>query len=421
MPRELVVVGPAGTGKTYPILAVIHDLCKRYSLRVLLLRATRASLTESVLVTYEDEILARDGWRWLCDGAGRAHRLAYDYPSGSTVVPAGLDRTPSRVLSTSWDIVHINECIEVKQDVWEYLATRLNRPGRQRTGWLIGDTNPGSPEHWLKRRCDAGTATLWETSHEANPVMHDGRDWTPAGLSYLDTLNRLTGVRRKRLLDGQWVAGEGVWFDTFDPDVHVGEAAGYDPQLRAYLAIDTGVHTGAVWFQVRESGHDRMVSVFGDYYSYDFGATANARAIMGRSRELCGGRLDRVVADPAGRARTGNGPTVLGEYELAGFRRIDSWPLRTVNDSLELLATFVGGEGDNPPGLMVHPRCKDLINAFGGYMRAQQAGQWIDRPVDPQHPWEDTIDALRGGLCAIMPEGRRPQPAFTRYKAGRIF
>src|SRR3954454_3285672 len=60
LPKELVICGPAGTGKTYPIVSVIHDLCKRYPLRVLVLRATRVSLTESVLVTYESEILARD-------------------------------------------------------------------------------------------------------------------------------------------------------------------------------------------------------------------------------------------------------------------------------------------------------------------------------------------------------------------------
>ncbi len=41
--------------------------------------------------------------------------------------------------------------------------------------------NPGHPDHWLKKRADAGVTVLWDTSHEANPAMHDGRDWTEAG------------------------------------------------------------------------------------------------------------------------------------------------------------------------------------------------------------------------------------------------
>lgn len=371
-------------------------------------------------MTFEDEIL-KGKWRTLTDGAGRAHRLSYDYPSGATIVPAGLDRNPSRVLSTTWDIVHVNECIEVKEEVWETLGTRTDRPGRQSLGWLLGDTNPGSPDHWLKKRCDSGLCELWETTHEANPRMFDGQNWTPAGLLYLERLSRLTGIRRKRLLEGQWVQGEGVWFDTFDPGVHISEQAEFNPDLRVYMAIDTGVHTGAVWFQVIETGNDRQVSVIGDYYDYDSGAHTNASNLVFKTQQLTGGRLDRIMADPAGSARTGIGPTVLGEYVLAGLKGIEHWPIRPVNDSLELLSAFVGGEGDNPPGLLVHPRCKDLINAFGGYMRAKHNGQWVDRPVDPQHPYEELIDALRGGLCAVFPEGRRPQPVFIRRKVGAIF
>jgi hypothetical protein len=419
LPKELVICGPAGTGKTYPILAVIHDLCKRYPLRVLALRATRVSLTESVLVTYEDKILAADGWRHLADGAGRAHRLSYDYPSGATIVPAGLDRNPTRVLSTEWDMVYVNECIEVKQDVWETLATRTNRPGSMGLGWLMGDTNPGSPDHWLKKRCDASHSTLWATTHEANPAMHDGRGWTPAGLSYLDTLNRLTGVRRKRLLEGLWVQGEGVWFDTFDPAVHVTEDADWDHHLPVRIAIDSGVFTGAVLFQIRE--HPTVqVNVFADYLTEGLSAEQNALAILKLAKERCRGRIDKAWTDPAGGARNPVGPTVMGEYERSGLR-LDRWPLYGVADGLALIEAFLGGTENSPPaGLFIHPRCTNLINAFGSYKRAKRAEQWMDYPEDPQHPYEDTMDALRGGLVATFPDGRRPGPK-TWVNASRVF
>jgi hypothetical protein len=47
--------------------------------------------------------------------------------------------------------------------------------------------------------------------HEDNPRLynHSALSWTPEGLQYLAKLQRLSGVRRKRLYEGQWVAAEG--------------------------------------------------------------------------------------------------------------------------------------------------------------------------------------------------------------------
>ncbi len=435
MPPELVICGPAGTGKTYPVWAVIHDLCKSYPLRVLALRATRASLTESVLVTYEEEVLARDGWSHIADGAGRAHRTSYVYPhSGATIVPAGLDRNPSRILSTAWDVISINETIEVKEEIWETLGSRIGRPRPPRYGvrgdlmptfgWLWGDTNPGAPDHWLKKRCERGTATLWNTTHKANPAMWDGKGWTLAGLSYLDTLNRLTGIRRKRLLEGLWVQGEGVWFDTFDPSVHVTEKAEYDAKYKTVLAIDTGLRTGAVWFQLREAWDgSTQVYVFADYFAD--GAERDIKA-YGKALEILsttgGRRIDRIVHDPAGTHREDAGPSSIGEFLRAGIQRLEPWPLFSVRNGLDLVESFVGGTTETPPAaLFVHPRCTNLVNAFAGYQRKRMNGVWMDEPQDPQHPYEDLMDALRGGLVACFPDGRRPQPKMSRVQARSVF
>lgn len=223
MPKELLICGPAGTGKTYPLATIFHILCSDYpGLRVLFLRATRVSLTQSVLVTFEQEVLPADGCEYLAHGAGRANRQSYRYRNGSEIALAGLDRNPTRVLSTPWDVVWVNEATEVSQEVWETLSSRLDRPGRDpRFGWLVGDTNPSAPTHHLKQRGDAGQLELWTTTHEANPLMHDGRDWTATGRRTLDRLDRLTGLRYQRLRLGRWVGAEGVVYDEWDPAVHV--------------------------------------------------------------------------------------------------------------------------------------------------------------------------------------------------------
>jgi hypothetical protein len=414
---EVLLVGAAGTGKTWGILFLLHLLSlRRPGLRVLVCRKTRASLTESVLVTYEQEILPLTGHTWLAEGIKRRVRQSYTYPNGTEWIVGGLDK-PSKILSTSYDLAFVNEAIDLAEEDWETLQSRIGRPERQHPlNCLIGDTNPGDPAHWLKKRCDEGRCPEWRSRHRDNPELHDGRDWTEKGRAYLGRLGRLTGTRRKRLFEGLWAAGEGQWFNTFS-DQHVSARAEYDPALPVRLAVDSGVHTGAVWFQVRES-YEPVVTVFGDFYAFDQSAYSVAKDIIARSRELCGGRIDRGLTDPAGSARTAVGPSVLGEYERAGLR-LNPWPRAGVADSLALLDSFISVE---PPGLLVHPRCTHLLTAFANYQRLKRGSQFLDIPVDPQHPHEDLIDPLRGGLQDRFPDGRRPAPAFrvVQARGGRL-
>jgi DNA polymerase III delta prime subunit len=419
MPRELLICGPAGTGKTYPILAVFHTLLMdNPGLRMLILRMTRVSLSESALVTFEQEILPADGCIALADGPQRSNRRSYRYPNGSELVVGGLDRNPTRILSTAWDIVFINEGIEMAQDSWETLASRMDRPGRDRRfGYLIADTNPAHPSHWLKTRCDSGASTIWNTTHEANPLLYDGRDWTPAGLRYLARLDKLTGPRRKRLRDGLWAQGDGLWFETFDPEIHVDAVrADFHRGLKTYIGLDSGVWTGAVWLQVREQP-TVQVTVFDCYLTENVTAEKNARAIRAHTLEKEYGPIARVFTDPAGGAKNPVGPTVFAEYERAGLVPLDRWPLRAVADSLELVNSYLGGDG-NPPALFIHPRCIKLIDAMVSYHRAKRAGQIMDWPEDPQHPAEEMIDSLRGVMCALFPDGRKPPPSLRGIHAG---
>ena len=62
--------------------------------------------------------------------------------------------------------------------------------------------------------------------------------------------------------------------------------------------------------------------------------------------------------------------------------------------------------------LIIHPRCAKLKAALQNYTRERTgSGDWLDEPADPQHPHEDLMDALRGGVRDRFPEGRVEQPA----------
>ncbi len=216
---------------------------------------------------------------------------------------------------------------------------------------------------------------------------------------------------------------EAAWFPDFRPETHVGDRAEYRAGTDVHLAVDTGVFTGAVFFQVVEvAGSEGKkvdeVHVFADYLAENRTAEANARAIKGLAGTHCEGKATKATTDPAGHSRTGHGVTVLAEYFRGGLP-LEAWPIGRVDDGLALLDSFVS-PADGVPRLLIHPRCQDTIRAFQGYRRAKRAGQWLDRPADPQHPHEDLIDALRGGLKAHYPRGRIAPSNMKRVQASKV-
>lgn len=226
--RELCLVGPAGTSKTVGNLQKVHTLCLQYpGLRALFLRKYRADLTESVLQTFEEDVLPAGSP--LLKGPKRENRFKYTYPNGSVIVCGGMDLA-TRLFSAKYDLIYPNELIEFDEGDYETLLRCLRSfkgPYRQ----IISDTNPGPPTHWIKLRADQGKLKLLPTTHKDNPFYWSQllNDWTEAGREYvLETLNNLSGVRRLRLLLGLWAAAEGVIYEDWNPEVHHIEPARVD-------------------------------------------------------------------------------------------------------------------------------------------------------------------------------------------------
>ena len=165
-------------------------------------------------------------------------------------------------------------------------------------------------------------------------------------------------------------ARDGLWFKGLDEGRTFTEAADYDPASPTVLAVDSGVFTGAVAFQVRRP-HDKTihVSVFYDYLSEGLTARTNAQAIVRGLAGRNGSRL-KVVTDPAGGARNAVGPTVLAEYRTEGLKA-EGWPGGSVADGLATVEALLT-PADGPPRLKIHPRCKHLLAALKNYRRAKR-------------------------------------------------
>jgi hypothetical protein len=61
------------------------------------------------------------------------------------------------------------------------------------------------------------------------------------------------------------------------------------------------------------------------------------------------------------------------------------------------------------------------FSAFQTYRRAGRGGEFLDTPLDPQHPAEDLLDALRGGIRDALPDGRKPAPNLRTVSARQFF
>lgn len=212
---EVCMHGPAGTGKSRGWLEKLHLCASKYpGMRGLMVRKTRESLTQSAMVTFEKFVVPENGTVRF-----RTAEQEYRYVNGSVIVLGGMDKA-SKVLSSEYDLIYVQEATELTLDDWETLITR-NRYGVMPYNQILADCNPASPMHWIYLRMMSNATTSFKTEHTDNPVYWRNGEWTEQGKAYLSKLDALTGVRYKRLRLGLWVSAEGIIYEEWRPEIHL--------------------------------------------------------------------------------------------------------------------------------------------------------------------------------------------------------
>jgi phage terminase large subunit len=148
---EVLLSGPAGTGKSRACLEKIHAMCLLTpNLRALAVRKTGKSLASTGLVTFREHVapesIAAGHVKWF--GGSQQEPAAYRYANGSRLVVGGMD-DPTKIMSSEYDVAYVQEATELTAADWEAITTRL-RNGRISFQQLIADCNPSVPTHWLK-------------------------------------------------------------------------------------------------------------------------------------------------------------------------------------------------------------------------------------------------------------------------------
>jgi Phage terminase large subunit len=299
---EILLSGPAGTGKSRAALEKLHLLMLlNPGARGLIVRKTLVSLSSTALVTWREHVVAEAlaSGELVYYGGSAEEPAQYRYANGSKVMVAGMDRS-TRVMSSEYDCVYVQEAIELTEADWEALSTRL-RNGRISFQQLIADTNPSLPTHWLKARCERGSTAMLESRHEDNPVLVDeDGEQTEAGVAYIGRLDKLTGPRRLRLRFGLWVAAEGVIYEMFDPAVHVIDRFEIPASWTRWWAVDFG-YTNPLVLQRWAEDPDGRLFLYAEIYRTQRLVEDHARVVLDQVAPL-DDASNRVWLEPRPRA-----------------------------------------------------------------------------------------------------------------------
>ena len=354
--REILLDGPAGTGKSRAVLEKAFLVALKYpESRILLVRKSRASMTESVLVTLERDVIPRG---WPCkSGVRRQFRSAYAMPNGSTLVIGGLDN-PDRLMSTEYDMICLFEATEATEDDWEKMLTRL-RNNKVPYQQAIADCNPSYPKHWLKVRADANKMTRILSRHEDNPTV------TP---EYLENLANLSGHRRDRLYKGNWAAAEGMIYDRWDEAVFVGTRSP-DEIKRWIIAIDEGYTNPCSMHVYGLDGDGRMYAA----EEWVKEGQLESQVVEQAKKYAEQYNIETVIVDPSAKK-------LIAAIREAGL--VVRGANNDVFGGIQTCQEALTVAGDGLPRLLVHPKCTNWIDEIGSYQwQENRSGEKQDKPV----------------------------------------
>lgn len=264
-----------------------------------------------------------------------------------------------------------NEATELDEVTWQALKSRL-RNNKLAYQQLIGDCNPAGPRHWLNVRCNKGLTRRITTTHKDNPAYWDHRlnQWTALGASYVGkTLESLTGVQRKRLLEGVWAAAEGIVYPEFVPEmIRTQDVDGWTTSL----AVDVGSNNPTAILTIHEAGDER-VHVSREVYRRNLTATQILDAIKDEADRS---KPYRILIDPSAKG-------YIDDLRLAGYPAVQA--------SNDVLIGIQRVKAQLQRGFSIDPSCVNTIDEFGLYAYPDNPKIETDKPTKEHDHAMDTL------------------------------
>lgn len=365
---EVILAGPADSGKTISLLAKLHLCAGKYpGAQISIVRKVKRDLIGAALLTWKRDIL--DVCAPFVTHYGGESPQWYDYPNGSRIWVGGLD-DPGKTLSSERDLVYVNQAEELTVGDWEYLTrVTTGRGARMPYTQLIGDCNPAGPTHFILQRRDASKLTFFESFHKDNPSIYDPEtgEIRPGSVGRIARLDNLTGVRYKRLRKGLWAAPEGAIYDIYDDVRHKVKSFPIPRLWPRVVGIDpVGAYIAALW--VAFDPKDRVLHAYREYVE-PFGVTTpqHVKNILNIVKQNGETILAFVGGGPSERQPR-------ADWEGYGLPILEP-PFWDVWVGIDRVYNLLS-EGR----LKIHDCCVNLIGEIGDYRRVQnkRTGEFTD-------------------------------------------
>ncbi len=362
--HEVIIAGPADSAKTFAGCLKAHAICERNpGAQGAFVRKAFNSLAGTVVKTFQRITRGR-----IIQAFGGETPTKFIYPNGSAIWLGGMDN-PDRVLSSERDFIFVPQAEELAESEWEVLGTRCTGRGAiVEHPQLFGDCNPAGSKHWIRSR---KSLRLLNATHKDNPELYnDAGEITPEGQRRIRLLElSLTGVRRKRLLEGVWATAEGTVYEMFDAAVHM-QVRSLSLFKRWFLAIDEGYTNPAVILLVGEDSDKRLHIAREFYRRQQLQVDVVAQAKQWFNEFRC----DSAAVDESAAG-------LIADLQAAGVRAI-----QRIQNQLSV-------QGDGKPRLTVDPSCDNVQNEFESYVwKSSPSGIVKDAPEKEN---DHAMDAIR--------------------------
>lgn len=248
---------------------------------------------------------------------------------------------------------------------------RLSVPGAK----AFGSTNPGAPNHWLRRDFLLRSADLdlavWHFGLEDNTFLD------PAYVAAVKA--EFTGLWYRRFILGEWVQAEGAIFDMFDHQRHVVNEV---PEVSRHLCtgVDYGTSNPFAALTLVET-IDRRLCLTREYRHdprHSLRKLTDADFSLRLAEFLFDVPPHMVAVDPSA-------ASFKEQLRSDKMRRVQDAD-NSVVDSIRLASSLLATDR-----LTIHESCEGLINEIPGYSwddKAAEKGE--DKPIKTE---DHSIDA----------------------------
>lgn len=386
---EEIHVGPYGTGKTRAIMEGFGNWCLTHPPGKLgfLLAGKTAALAKSNMGDMLTDLF-KDDFKFTSGKADGKTKDALLF--GHRIYFGGFSDKDSieRILGKSYKAIIIDEVTSIKEEHYIQIKGRLRGEAPH---WIIGSTNPGSPNHWLykylgldiddelEQKAYRKEKNIHLIQWNISDARYDGAD------EYYNNLKRqypLGSVYYERGILGHWrSAGDLVYGDTFKPNECIYSANELNNATYKYykVGIDFGMENPTVALLIGVMPEGEHVVIYEKYMPHAKNLNFIVNEIMHMLNYKMHGKCIGVYIDPSAAVLI----KALKESGLTNIKKANN----SVVDGIQTVNTYLA-----TGKLVISDICKETINEFYTYQYSKKDTEVVEKRYD------HCMDALRYAL-----------------------